>query len=271
MESRSRYRLTGINIIQMAGGSSTYYAPSNPAIARINGKKGARYDYRTFTRFDAATVERNAGMGRKLMGYFVHAHCWALFGRVKLHKALPLTRLIRTCRKNWRNNEMWGLNDFHYDGSYKIVHQNQTKLDFTYGCNIYQNPLVVPAVQEVFDRASARRGCMSKIQAHHLVFHSSNLPLEIATLIAEWVCPVKHTVDDINNAWNMLMVFQWKLPDHFWRERLNQHLFIELSTLEHPLDWPLCLALMRIVSNRNCLANRERVLAVMHALAELAK
>lgn len=122
-------------------------------------------------------------------------------------------------------------------------------------------------VQEVIDSAN--------IKCHHLPFHFKTLPLEVAILITEYVCPVNYTVDDIKNTKNMLSAFQWELPDWFWRGRLDkQHLFMELDGLEKtrpPMGWQLALDLMNLVTDQarfpsSGLANRERVLGIMFGL-----
>ena len=58
-ESDTKYRLTGINMVQRT--SDLFYAPKDPAIARIGGKKSARYDHRVFTKFYTASVGRQPG------------------------------------------------------------------------------------------------------------------------------------------------------------------------------------------------------------------
>jgi hypothetical protein len=92
--------------------------------------------------------------------------------------------------------------------------------------------------------------------------------MEISLLISEWVCPVNFTGNDIKNIKNMLLTFQWKFPEFFWRARLKD-LFIELDELKKaktPVDWQvLGLGLMSLVSDResycySSLGNRERVL-----------
>lgn len=55
-ESDTKYRLTGITMVQRT--SNLFYAPKDPAIARIGGKKSARYDHRVFTKFYTASVGR---------------------------------------------------------------------------------------------------------------------------------------------------------------------------------------------------------------------
>lgn len=250
------------------------YAPNDPQMAGIGGKKKARYDYRTFTRFYPASIRKQPSQYKgKPIGYIVHAHCWVLFGRVEgleLSKA-KLAKLIQVCRKYWNNNSSWEI----YDIELQSVDPCKDLLWPKYGYDIYQSPLVVPAVQEAIDSANIESLRGSSIECHRLPFHFKNLPLEVAILITEYICPVNYTVDDIKNTRNMLSVFQWELPDWFWRGRLTkQHLFMELDGLKEtssPVGWQLALDLMSLVSDlvrfsASGLANRERVLGIMFGL-----
>lgn len=154
----------------------------------------------------------------------------------------------------------------------RFVKPHQALSEFEYGCDIYQNPLVVPEVQKAMNCANVEN--LRESKGHHLSSHFSNIPLEVAILIAEWVCPVKYTLDDIKDTGNMLSVFGWKLPDWFWQGRLDECLFIELDRLKKarsPVSWQLRLNLMCLVADRtrfssSGLASCERVLGIMLAL-----
>jgi hypothetical protein len=223
------------------------------------------YDNIFFTSFYAADIGRQLDQlqGKKI-GYIVHAHCWVLFERVLGTKLTQhnLTKLIPTCRKYWRKNELWGLDD----DNISWVEPTQFLSTLELGYDIYQNPLVIPAVQKAIE--------VAKVEAErpNFCFRKISFPLEISLLISEWVCPVNHTGNDIKNIKNMLLTFQWKLPESFWRVRLNEDIFIELDELkkaESPVDWQvLRLCLMSLVSDRKWyfssgLGNRERVLGIM--------
>ncbi|CDM31600.1 hypothetical protein PROQFM164_S02g001750 [Penicillium roqueforti FM164] len=227
-ESDTKYRLTGINILNHSA-ESPYYTPNDPEMARIGGRKGTAPDQvgnEDFTEFYGTSIGRQPSQYKgKVVGYIIHASCWVLFNQVeglKLKEA-KLAKLVQVCRKHWRKNTMWRL----YDNNLRI---------------------------------SSR---------------SSNIPLEVAILIAEWVCPIKHTLSDIKNTGNMLLVFGWNLPDWFWQRRLDEGLFIELDKLKKemsPVGWQLRLNLMCLVVGRtefrssSGLASRERVLKSILAL-----
>ena len=162
---------------------------------------------------------------------------------------------------------MWRL----YDKNVRFVQPLQDLLQYEYGCDIYQNPLV-PKVQQALDCADVESLRQSK---GRISSRSSNIPLEVSILIAEWVCPIKHTLSDIRNTGNMLLVFGWNLPDWFWQRRLDEGLFIELDKLKKvmsPVGWQLRLNLMCLVVGRtefrssSGLASRERVLKSILAL-----
>lgn len=108
-ESDTKYRLTGINMMDEHP-ENPCYAPNNPKLARIGGRKRARYDNHTFTQFYPASLGRQPSKYKgKLIGYTVHAHCWVLLGRVeglKLNEA-KLAKLVQVCRKYWNNGKSW--------------------------------------------------------------------------------------------------------------------------------------------------------------------
>lgn len=248
-------------------------------MARIGGRKGPdnqpvggrrinQYDDPGFTQFYAANIGRQPSQYKgKLLGYLIHAHCWVLFGRVeglKLKEA-KLAKLVQVCRNYWRNNKLWRLNDYNV----QFIKPRQVLSEFEYGFDIYQNPLVVPEVQKAMNCAPVES--LRESRSRHLPSHLSSIPLEVGALIAEWVCPVKYTLDDIKNTGNMLLVFEWKLPEWFWKGRLDERLFIELDKpkkARSPVSWQLrlnlmCLVVDRTRSSSNGLASRERVLGVL--------
>lgn len=169
--------------------------------------------------------------------------------------ALPTETKLRTfivsSRKHWRKEKLHGLADH----SIRWVKPNQALSEFQHGCDIYQNPLLIPALQEVITRAET---------SHYIYPRFSKLPAELTVLISEWVCPIDYTSDDAENTRNMLLVFQWKLPAWFWQNRLNEDLFFELDVAWKsisPVNWQtLGLDLMCLVSDRSSgLANRKRI------------
>lgn len=248
-------------------------------MARIGGRKGPhsqavggsrinRCEDDDFTQFYAANIGRQPSHYKgKLLGYIIHAHCWVLCSQIeglKLKEA-KLAKLVQVCRNHWRHNKLWKLIDYNVE----FIVPHQVLSEFEYGFDIYQNPLVVPEVQKAMNCANVES--LRESRSRHLPSHFSSIPLEVAVLITEWICPVKYTLDDIKNTGNMLLVFGWKLPDLFWQGRMDDHLFIELDKLKKarsPVGWQLRLNLMCLVVDRtrfssNGLASRERVLGVI--------
>ncbi|KAJ5592114.1 hypothetical protein N7537_009018 [Penicillium hordei] len=264
----TKYRLTGINIARHHA-AYPYYTPNDPGMARIGGRKGSdnqtvderrtnRFDNSDFTQFYAANIGRQPSQYKgKLLGYLIHAHCWVLFSRIegrKLKEA-ELAKLIQVCRNHWRNNKLWRL----YDYNVRFIEPRQVLSEFEYGFDIYQNPLVVPEVQQAMNCANVES--LRESRSRHLPSQFGSIPLEVAVLIAERLCPIKHTLEDIKNTGNMLLAFGWKLPDWFWQGRLDERLFIELDKFKKarsPVGWQLRLNLIS-----SSLASRERVLGVM--------
>ena len=123
----------------------------------------------------------------------------------------------------------------------------------------------MPEVQRAIE--SARKTKKERVQSRY-----SDVPLEVAIMIAELICPVDYTPADLKNTRNMLSVLQWTLPDWFWKRRLKEEIFIELNSLREAncsIDWQgLRLDLMGLVFDKNWyvfsgLPNRERVLGLM--------
>lgn len=232
-----------------------YYTPNDPTKARISGSEHARYNGKVFTRFYAASIERQPREYKgKTIGYFVHAHCWALFGQIEglTLNVAPLAKFVQVCRKYWKNNELWE------------IWSDMSPLDHW---DMYRNPFVVPAIHEAID--------CKKMERYPPSSCFSNLPLEIALLICQLVCPVTdYTEDDIKDTKSLLLVFGWELPEWFWRARLNCRLFFELEKMRKagsPVCWQSWLNLMNLVADRSrfvstSLANRERIMGVMRDL-----
>jgi hypothetical protein len=214
-ESDSKFRLTGINMLER--GQGPHYIPTDPAIARIGGKNSAGYDNTVFTQFYAASINLQPRQYQgSLVGYIVHAHCWALFGQIEglqLNQA-TIAKLVQTCRKFLNKNEIWGISGIMYS-----VGPCDPFCEPEYGCDIYQSPLVIGAVQKAILKAKEDALRSSSTRSITPLRHFINLPFEIAILIAEIICPVNYTLFQVNDTREMLSVFKWSLPDWFWRRR----------------------------------------------------
>jgi hypothetical protein len=241
-----------------------YYAVNDPTKARISGKKNSQYDDRMFTQFYAASIENQPRKyDGKTIGYFIHAHCWALLGRVEgLGPNNPnLAKLIQICREYWQSSRWWGICSPYVPPS-ELISSSRYNLD------VSENPLIVPAIQQAMDYA--------KIECYHPSPRFSILPLELMILISEYICPITdYTVDDVQNLRNILLGFGWELPRWFWRVRLDDDLFFEWKkSSESPsADWIVRLNLMSLTAERgnavsSGLGNRERLLGIISSLNE---
>ncbi|KAJ5809933.1 uncharacterized protein N7503_002151 [Penicillium pulvis] len=279
-----KYDLTGIHLMHRS--DSSLYFPKDPDIARIGVKvklgadhsrdKKTSLDSDIFTEFWAASMGRQPPHYKgNVHGFIVHAHCWALLNRVLGATPRPteirLKKLILSSRKYWRNQKLHGLEDYNFHQS--IANQARAP-QYEHGCDIYQNPLVIPALQEVITREKTR-AAKDRIRPG-----LSKFPMEINILISEWVCPVDCTLEDITDMRNMLLAFQWRLPDWFWRRRLNinENLIFELDILRKsgsPVDWQILkLGLMGLHLDpkwysRSGLPNRERIIRNILAIKDL--
>lgn len=267
MDSATKYHLTGISSVSHC--HPPYQALNDPTKARIRGKKNSRYDDRVFIEFYAADKSRQPRqLKNKTIGFAVHAHCSSLLGQVEgldLH-SVNLVKLVRVCRKYWRDHRFdWDLSS-NYTDLYEIESSLPSHWKPHY-IDVSQSPLTVPAIQQAMD-SIAKTGC------NDISSRLNILPLELMILIAEYVCPVTHyTVEDVRALRNMLLVFRWELPKSFWRERLNECLFFELKGKSSWTEWKLRLALMSIIAGPKTLessglVNRDRVLRILRDLKE---
>lgn len=248
-DSDTRYHLTGINSIQHSQGP--HYAVNDPTKARITGNNNLGHHTQMFTQFYAADIKRQPRrLKDKTIGFVIHAHCWTLFDQVEGlgFNNTELAKLVRICRKYWRESEWWGLSSRHPLG-------------------VSQSPLIVPAIQQAI--------ASTKTDYYHPTSGLGILPLELRVLISEFICPITdYTMSDVQNLRNMLLGFGWELPMWFWRVRLDERLFFELKYSEDTsADWKLRLELMSLVADRSRLgasglANRERIIGIMLALRD---
>ncbi|CAI7584807.1 unnamed protein product [Penicillium glandicola] len=270
----TKFFLSGITVIgENRTESYLIPIPKNPSMARIGGRThNLQYDDDTFIQFYAASITKQLNRFKgEHMGFVVHAHCWALLNHIIPTKVVQkkMDKFVRVARKYWRDNESWGSNDYflrHWKGQPRIAYPG-----FEYGCDIYMNPLIIPEVQKAIENAKKAK----KKRVQHCY---SNIPLEVAIMIAEWTCPIDYTPADAKNTRNMLSACQWELPGSFWKRRLNEDIFLELNSLreaEYSIDWQaLRLDLMALLSDREWylssgLANRERVLGFMTAIKSI--
>jgi hypothetical protein len=232
-----------------------HYAVNDPTKARLTGNFNSGRHTQIFTQFYAAHIKRQPrGLKGKTIGFVIHAHCWTLFDRVEGlgSNNTNLAKLVRICRKYWRESEWWGISPRHPVG-------------VSSGC-VSQSPLVVPAIQQAM--------ASTKTDYYQPTSGLCILPLELRVLISEFICPITdYRMIDVQNLKNMLLGFGWELPKWFWRVRLDERLFFELKYSEDSsADWKSRLELMSLVADRSRLgssglANRERIVGIMHALS----
>lgn len=254
--------MTGINLIYYDI-DSLYNFPSDPNIARIGGRKNARYDPYMSTKCVAARIGRQPAQYKgKQLGFIIHAHYWVLFCRTTRTSPteIKLDKFIKSPRSQWHESKLKGLFDENIRRRTFGLNRALQKLEFE--CDIYQNPLIIPALQEVITHATNRHFTSRD--------YFSKFPIGVTCLISEWVCPIGYTLSDILNMRNMLLAFGWDMPDWFWRRRLPKDFFFELDILRESSSRPrmglqiLRLGVMRLTLDRqryphSGLANRERI------------
>lgn len=177
-----------------------------------------------------------------------------------------LGRFIQAARKYWQRHK-----DIYGRYSWSMAFFQGPALPFikrVYGCDIHQNPVVDPQVQRLIDQARK-----AKAKPNRLCSHSMRVPLDVATLIAEQVCPVNYTVADIKDMRNMLAAFQWVLPECFWGARCSRDVVFELADVKEiePINWEtLQLDLMALLTDdESGLSNRARIIGVIASIKSI--
>lgn len=264
-----------------------HHVPSDPLQARIGGRK----EFHRFDRVDDSFVRFYTGMiGQQRpylksyrLGYPIHACCWVLLDRVfeggTTFVKTKLNVLVRAVRNYWRDHKsLWGIyswipeDELDEDEEWETPEMNVT---LKHGCDLYKNPLVVPEVQEAINRArnaGSKRNGKRKLPCSLF----TGVPLDVAILIAEQVCPLDYTVADVENMRNILLAFQWVLPEWFWWRRCNEDLIFELDDLKNDASPSIDLQLLRLDLMslladkeryiRSGLANRERTLGLLRSI-----
>ena len=170
-------------------------------MARIGGKrlKNPGHDD-TFIQFHGAWLDRQPKEYKgKNFGFPVHVHCWVLLNHVIPTKLIEsnMEKLVRAAQKYWRSRGLWGAQDFQLSLwrpkqlRFRARSSYWRRKDWSpkgsnYACDIYRNPLMVPEVQKAID--SARKTKKERVQSRY-----SDVPLEVAIMIAELICPIDYT------------------------------------------------------------------------------
>jgi hypothetical protein len=255
-----QFHLTGICIAGWSCNDMRNFAvlPRDMSIARI-GASSPDFSFHPapcepgFTRFRPLGVKDAPPKQppSSPTGYLLHAHCWMLLGRVCERKKatlelLDLGRVVRAAT------------------ALRTTEPNAWYMAGGYG---HGNPLVIPRIRSAISLAErtvtrtrcAKSSALKAIQST-LSMESSHpmntLPLDIAVMIAELLCPVVYHEYQAATLRDFLSIFQWTLPECFWRSRVDEGLFFELedlrkSDINTSIDWQaLRLELMQIYGYR---------------------
>lgn len=273
----AEYYLTGIALNGCCGKNMLSYISRDKNSAQICSKRKrvSNFDNIRFRQYFPACIkyEQPSHYQGKDIGPLFHVHCWEILGYLIGKETIEKQpgRIVRAARNYW-----------HRDGNLKFeltwevedieLFQTPDQLEkphkrYFFGCDIYRSPWKVPEIQTAIKLARDRRTKTKKS-----LYLSKVFPLEIAFSVAEIVCPLDFTTNDVMSTRNMLFVFDINLPDSFWKSRLQSYHYLcfELDELKRSdsdlLDWQfLYLSFMHLVSDRDWflstgLGNRERVL-----------
>ncbi|KAJ5975342.1 hypothetical protein N7481_009049 [Penicillium waksmanii] len=253
-DRNGRFHLTGICIADWRCSDLRDFAvvPKDSSMARIGARSGeipvlpgSSCHDPAFTHFRLrgirdAMPEQQTSPGT---GYLLHAHCWVLLGRqicdpiqTKL-ETLDLKQLVHTARSmRVADKPSW------------IFRADRSPA----------NPLVIPRIQNIIALAEravkltrkARTSAVQSIQESHPSHPMNGVPMDIALLIAEDICRPDCNSWEATNLRNLLSVFEWELPESFWRRRVNEDVFFELKEIRKSntqVNWQLLrLELMQL-------------------------
>ncbi|OJJ44470.1 hypothetical protein ASPZODRAFT_18661 [Penicilliopsis zonata CBS 506.65] len=274
IKNKTKYTLTGISIIRPSI-CIGHHLPRDSHTARIGGRRGRpQYDDESFIHFHTAHISRQPKKLRdRQIGYLIHAHCWILLAHAFNCRPSALesrsVQLVTAARKYWRNHPAaWAMEDealYTHTPARRLYSRPSRRL---HGCDIYQNPLVVPEVANII--ACGEKKKEKKKRKDDDPYIGPSLPLEVAILIAEQICPVEYTAEEVTSLRAMLDAFQWVLPEWFWEQRCSHDLFFEMKA-DSQFHWETRLDLMHLYASSDCLANRERVLSVMKGIKQLLR
>lgn len=220
-----------------------YFIPTDSAMACLSSKHDCQFDKKKFTIFRPLDVEQRdetEDRGRKI-GHVVHAHCWTLFGHV-LETEFTASRLA----------ELAAASQMYWFRATKLDHRQIRSL-WPIGVDIgpAQSPIYLPGIRDIIDRFQVLSFTTPGVSSTRF----STLPMDVAVLIAEMVCPLEYDLDDVKDTENLVSISQWRLPRSFWCLRLDENILFELKELKGSkalLDWQLLrLALMRLVADES--------------------
>lgn len=109
-----------------------------------------------------------------------------------------------------------------------------------------ENPVIVPEIQALINRAiqDHSENDSTRRSQHAAAFDT---PPEIAVMVVNTIYDdIYYSQASIDDLRNMLIAFQWKLPDSYWQSRSKKDLIFEFDDLiqsnNSMVDWQfLCL------------------------------
>lgn len=232
------------------------HLPRDPQKARIGYYRSAPEDSSCTPLWTADVLhpENNQKAPLEQIGYYVHAHCWILVGRIIGLESIKadLKLFLIAVEQFWaKNTELWGRvlrkkvgfepdsdrspdrdpDDYPSETESEALSEPDPEFMDRHKLPIWENPAIVPRIQEIIERSTLSHS-ESRLQRtpSSLVSH---VPLDIAIQIVE--CSKLAGIKDTRN---MLAAFGWRLPDSYWRSRCKMDLIFEYADLQKT-DWPV--------------------------------
>ncbi|KAI9924212.1 hypothetical protein MW887_007162 [Aspergillus wentii] len=127
---------------------------------------------------------------------------------------------------------------------------------------IPHDPLNILELRDLIEEATRLRvRPEAETSQRGIVYRLPYLPLGVQMVIVDLL----HRVLDMRH---LLLAFDWRLPDAYWRSRLPKHVVFEYEDLQHAhLDWEyLCLGVLDMMKTSHALRHRERTLSNLKAI-----
>lgn len=125
---------------------------------------------------------------------------------------------------------------------------DKVKHDYKYPSLLFRDPMNITELRTLINEASRRRQAAVQVPSQ----------LEgMCYLLPEIKCLIVETLEDRRDIANLLIAFQWQLPDRYWRARFPKGIVFEFEDLIcREIDWQYrYLGVLRLLKTSHGLRN----------------
>jgi hypothetical protein len=224
---------------------------------------------------DALMYPSLPGCSRGL-GYAVHAHCWVLVERA-IGRALVESNLqvFKQALLQFWDEQEDGIRDLVCPEPDPEDTNSFNPISSAVRYNLYggryRNPANVPEIRRLVEQATQTD--IHDGPCHQKPSGLPQVPLEIAMMIVDAIYyDNNYNAARIEDTQNLLVAFQWTLPDTYWQSRCYKDLIFEVKDLiegDISVNWQsLCLVLEGLLVDHEWysmsgLGNRARIFQML--------